>query len=341
MTKGAILFSPGPFGGAEKLILDSTKELNLEILLIKEMRNPAPCDFFIKELNNKGINYTEFASKSRYDKTLVKQLNTYINKMQIDFIHSHGLKANFINSFLMTKKLATQHGQTSHTLKMKVMEYIESIRLKKMDNLILVSEVMYEKTKHPRKILLENYVPENEKKLAQFQVNDKFKIAFAGRLSPEKGIEFLLESIELNQNTELHIYGDGLLSDYVKNRISSQIIYHGFTSSIQEELLDKQLLIIPSEREGLPMIALESLSLGLPVLATRVGGLPKLIADDTFLFDFGDIEGLNKKINFISQNYGKILNQTQMISQKVQEKYSKSHWIEKIKTIYDKVVNNL
>lgn len=337
MSRGALLFSPGPFGGAEKLILDSILGLQLEVLIIQEARNPEPSSFFIKELEKKSIKYRLFNSTKRYDQELIHQLNQHIHKENLQFVHSHGLKANFINSFLKTRRIATQHGQTSHSLKMKLMEVIENYRLKKMHKLILVSEAMYKATKHPNKILIENFIPTSSGKLLDYNRETPFKIIYAGRLSPEKGIEFLLENIAIPKNVELHLYGEGVLSDYVKSKTCSNIIFHGFSSNIQDKLVDKQLLIIPSQTEGLPMIALEAISLGLPILATKVGGLPKLLEEEIFLMNYNNAKELNDKIKYIIDNYHDVQSKTHKISSIVNQKYSKEKWLSSVKSLYESV----
>lgn len=337
MANGAILFSPGPFGGAEKLVLDSMKDLGLKIIIIKELRNIEPAQIFIDLLIAHNIKPIIVNSSKRYDKELIVKIAHIIQSNNIQFVHSHGLKANFINSFLKTKKVATQHGQTSHSFKMKIMEWIENRSLKKMNRVIFVSEKMFTDSKLKNKVLIENFIPDLGDLNQEVKFQNPFKIIFAGRLSKEKGIEFLLENIDLSENSELHIYGDGELKEYVLSKANDKIIYRGFSNNIKETLLSSNLLVIPSMREGLPLIALEACAIGLPILASKVGGLPKLLADDQFLFNFGNKSELNDKIQSISQNYSTLLERFKFVQKRTNDRYSKKNWLEKTKSLYDKL----
>lgn len=341
-NKGAILFSPGPFGGAEKVILESTLELKLPLLLIQEARNMAPSQEFEELLKSKGITYKTFISTKPVDKKLISELQDHIHENQIDFVHSHGMKANFINSYLQVKRVATQHGQTSHSLKTRIMEWIEAQRLKKMHALICVSDEMYKKTHHPQKILIENFIPISASPHSfSFNPDEVFKIVFAGRLSEEKGIRFLLETVSELEGIQLHIYGQGDLEPIVarfSNEKTQNIIYHGFTRDIHSALKSGHALIISSMREGLPMIALESAALGLPILATKVGGLPKLLAHkDKFLVDYGNKQDLKNKILAFKNDYAEYLKEFKQIQTDVIKTYSKESWLEETLAVYTKL----
>ena len=334
MNKGAILFSPGPFGGAEKLILDSVKDLQIPIIIIKELRNPKSARVFVDMLKEQDIEPIIIDSRKRYDKELILNLNKIIQDKNIHFIHSHGLKANFINASLNVKRIATQHGQTSHSLKMKLMELIENKSLKKMNQVIYVSEAMYKDSSLKNKILIENFIPELGNINNSIKMHKPFKIVYAGRLSKEKGIEFLLSSIDTSMNIELNIYGNGELKEYVTQNTNEKVLYHGFSTNIKETLLEANLLIIPSQREGLPMIALEACALGLPTLSTRVGGLPKLLENDKYLMEFENANELNEKIKHIINQYDEVLNQFQLIQDRTLENYSKKKWLDKVLKLY-------
>ena len=236
-NKAVFLFSPGPFGGAEKIVLRAAKAMEIPILLIKEKRNPKPCEEFIKKLSELHIEYLVINSSSRFDNKLIKELNSKINHLNIDTVHSHGMKANFINSFLKANRVATQHGKTSHTLKTRVLEKIEELRLKNIHKLVCVSEEMFENTRHPHKILVENFIPELlEYKQREKSEEERLKVVFIGRLSKEKGILPLLEIATKLKDFDFHIYGQGDLDHLIINasKSSQNIYYHGFDLEISK-----------------------------------------------------------------------------------------------------------
>ena len=116
------------------------------------------------------------------------------------------------------------------------------------------------------------------------------RVAFVGRLSPEKGPDLFCALARLGPSTLLYdCYGEGPMLPTLAAQYGDVVQFHGFTPS--ERIWPQVgLLVMPSRAEGLPLAALEALAAGVPVAASRVGGLPDLIrADETgWLFDVED-----------------------------------------------------
>lgn len=120
---------------------------------------------------------------------------------------------------------------------------------------------------------------------------------FVGRLSEEKGIRTLLQADATKQlPLPLKIAGDGpLLAEVASqsNGCGSQIttLGHRSANEIVQLMKDATVLVVPSIwYEGLPMAMVEALSVGLPVIASRIGGLPEIIEDGVsgLLFEPGN-----------------------------------------------------
>jgi len=83
---------------------------------------------------------------------------------------------------------------------------------------------------------------------------------------------------------ELHLIGDGELRPELERRfaaagVSDRVRLPGARNDIPSQLAMLDLLVLPSRWEGMPNAALEAMASGLPVVATRVGGTPEVVAD--------------------------------------------------------------
>jgi glycosyltransferase involved in cell wall biosynthesis len=119
------------------------------------------------------------------------------------------------------------------------------------------------------------------------------EILFAGRLSPEKGIQELLEAC---RGLNLVVAGDGPLRDLVPEAL-------GFLSTL--ELADRYrraaVVVCPSRREGFGIVCAEAMAHGKPVVATAVGGLQELVrhARTGFLVEPGNPAALRVAIKLL------------------------------------------
>ena len=109
---------------------------------------------------------------------------------------------------------------------------------------------------------------------------------YVGRLSPEKGVETILAADRLGHLPfPVHIVGDGPLLAEVERacvRPASRLVYLGrmARSQVAEQMKRATVLLVPSLwYEGFPMAMVEALSFGLPIIASRIGGLPEIVQD--------------------------------------------------------------
>jgi glycosyltransferase involved in cell wall biosynthesis len=336
IKKIAYLFSPGPFGGAEQIVLKSVQALQIQHLwLIEESRNPSPCQEFAKRCHENGIAFTLIGCDYQFDSQTLKKLKKLIKQFEVDIVHSHGMKANFFNALLPVKKIATQHGKTSHSLKTRLLETIEAIALKRMNKLICVSRQMYELEKHPHKVLVENFLSMTfQTKI--YQVNKILKLVYIGRLSKEKGLLDLWQALKKLQHIELTIVGEGqLLQQLQASRIESNTVrFVGFQKTIGGFLQEADALILPSHREGLPMIIIEAAAAGVPILASHVGGIPDVVGEAAILFKPEQPTEIVKSIELFNKSREIYNEKAKQLAPKIQERYGLTSWIKCMINLY-------
>jgi glycosyltransferase involved in cell wall biosynthesis len=109
-----------------------------------------------------------------------------------------------------------------------------------------------------------------------------------GRLSAQKGQAVLIDAfatlIESGVDAQLILAGDGELRAEIENRIAKHGL-HGRVritgwiaeQQIRELLLRSRALVLPSFAEGLPVVIMEALGMGRPVISTYVAGIPELV----------------------------------------------------------------
>jgi glycosyltransferase involved in cell wall biosynthesis len=118
--------------------------------------------------------------------------------------------------------------------------------------------------------------------------NKRYCIMLAS-FEPRKGHNYLLTAfsyvVESFPNLELHMYGDGNSHDYEriidtirKLKLDNHAFLHYFKDNIMESVRNSDLLLVPSQSyESFGLSIIEAMSLGVPVIATNVGGMPEVL----------------------------------------------------------------
>jgi glycosyltransferase involved in cell wall biosynthesis len=142
--------------------------------------------------------------------------------------------------------------------------------------------------------------------------DNDFVCVMMGRVTSEKGHSVMLAAAEIlmsaASNVKFLIAGEGPLLSELKSDAESRMLksvrFIGFRSDVPDVLSAADALILPSLYEGLGLSALEAMAAGLPVIGSRIGGVPEVVLDGEtgILFTSGDGAGLARGIERIMRD---------------------------------------
>ena len=180
--------------------------------------------------------------------------------------------------------------------------------------------------------------------------NEKL-LLFIARLVPLKNLLFLIrtlaEVVKERENVKLLIVGEGPLEKQTqawvkKLKVEEHVIFAG---RVQNEQLPQyysaaDIFVMSSTYENFPNAILEAMSCELPVVATKVGGIPMQIKEgiNGFLVESGNVEQFKKKLIFLLDNEFLAKEIGERNRQEVKEKYSWLESAKKLKAIYDSLL---
>ncbi|HPC94070.1 MAG TPA: glycosyltransferase family 4 protein [Sedimentisphaerales bacterium] len=129
-------------------------------------------------------------------------------------------------------------------------------------------------------------------------------VAFVGRISPEKGVETLVEAARVVPDIPFAIAGDDAGLAGLRETSPANVRWHGFLRG--EQLADlyrrSRIVVVPSRwYEGFPNVIVQAMMMGRPVICSNIGGLPEIVdAGNTgLLFETDNASDLARKIRYL------------------------------------------
>lgn len=191
-------------------------------------------------------------------------------------------------------------------------EKIEKILNKYIDHNICVSKSMYEYVKKNRNINNLTYIHNGydsngfyfDNSVSQCCSETKIKLVSVGSFYKVKGHDILLKTMQnLPKNYSLSLVGTGdLMSNYIdiirKSNLTDRVTILGRVEDLRTVLLNHDFFVLPSRSEGLPIAILEANACGLPVIASKVGGVSEVVKEyfNGLLFEPENADDLAVKI---------------------------------------------
>ena len=370
------LHSSSGLYGAESVILNLGKSLDVHgyhpIIGSLEV-DKSLFSSFARAAIESNLDTELIITRVKFSPIAIFKIAKLIRKRNVQIIHSHTFKTTILG-FFASRLTRIPLVETNHLFppmplsdkKLQLYAKIDAFFLRYADKTIAVSHKI-------KTSLADSGVPESkisviengidvekcravrleERVLARKELgleDGSFVIGGAGRLTEQKGFEYLLEAAKAvltrRKDVVFIIAGDGPLRGKLytymhKLKLDGNVNFLGFRKDILRILAAMDIFVMPSLDEGLPIAMLEAMAVGLPVIVTPVGEIPRVIENkqNGILIEPKNSDMLADKIIYLMENYkirGDIIDKAW---QTVKAKYSNEAMSKSYALIYDRLLN--
>ncbi len=169
-------------------------------------------------------------------------------------------------------------------------------------------------------------------------------VAFAGRLSPEKGIETLIAAARLLPHVPVRIAGEGILRESLARTAPPNVVFAGHLDkeALASLYAHARVCVVPSIwHEAFGLVAAEAMAIGLPVVASRMGALPEIVDESStgYLFaadDPGDLAAALERLWAAPQQCSEM---GLAGREKVRREYTRDVYYSRLMRVYEHVLS--
>lgn len=315
------------FGGPERQMLGLSRALRPDVeTLFLTFAEGGKAQPLVDEVRRAGMAAEMLTNNFPAISRCAREIADRLTAWKADVVCTSGYKPDILGWLASRRcgvpQVIVSHGWTAATWKVRMYEAIDRFVHRKADAVVSVSEGQAAKVRATgvpaeRMTTIVNAVGSDAFAAADpsyaamlremFSRPVRWILGAAGRFSPEKGMDTLVEAAAILGKTHpdagVVIFGEGPTRPDLEERIgrhglNDRVVLAGFRGDVGKFLPHLDVGVLPSNTEGLPVILLEMLAAGRPVVATSVGGIPEVIADGStgWLVPAGQPETLAKKL---------------------------------------------
>jgi glycosyltransferase involved in cell wall biosynthesis len=356
----------GAGGGPDKTILNSPRFLApWDYRMLCAYMHP-PGDQGFDTLRQRAARWEapllSVLDRGPWDGRVLPQFLEICRRERVAIWHGHDYKSNLIGLLLRPfwpmRLITTVHGWVDR--RVRLYYGIDRLCLRHYERVICVSEDLREEclgrgVEKGRCVLIENGI--DTRQFSRGLATDEAKaslgipprhlvVGAVGRLSAEKGFDVLIRAadrlLRAGLDLELLIAGEGDEEPRLRALISEldrddRIRLLGYRSDTVELYQAMDVFALSSHREGLPNVLLEAMAMQVPVVSTRIAGIPGLIRHDEngLLVQPGSVEELTRAVARLLKNTDFRDRLGRAGRATVETRYSFEARMDRIKALYD------
>jgi glycosyltransferase involved in cell wall biosynthesis len=357
----------GP-GGAETVVLNLASRLDSNrfrsIVLLPRQ------DWLSERLQERGVSTFFVDSKAWYDFRMPLGMARLVHKEKVDLIHSHLPGQNFysclVGRLTGRKTIATYHGAIELSQSGRLRGGIQFWWVRRSaDKVVVVCDFV-------GAMLRRSGFPANKVVRIHNGIDvDPFRVPADGRLRRElglrngtrligtvanvrqsKGYEFFIQAarrvVDVRPDVLFVASGDidpiiakPLLSSVERLGLKERFLFLGFRTDVPEFLSELDVFVLPSVSEGFPLVALEAMASGRPVVVTRSGGPQEIVDDEQtgFLIPPADPNIMAQRICELLDNPQRAATLGGAAREKVASTFTLDRMIDEYERLYERLLD--
>jgi glycosyltransferase involved in cell wall biosynthesis len=322
------------FGGPERQTLGLARALSPGVRShVASFAEGGRCEAYLDEVRAAGFDATRLTRDTPRLAAAVHEIVSLIRRTNAAVLFTHTYKPHLLGRFAAKRAgiphVVVSRGWTGENAKVRLYERLDRWNLRHVDRVAAVSDGQAKKvlaTGCPpgRVTVIRNAArvgafgsphPSGRETLLRCFRDTPVShvVCAAGRLSPEKGFDVLVDAapsvLQTHPSAGFVVFGDGFERPSLEARakaLGGRFVFAGFTAELDRLLPHADVVVLPSRTEGLPNVALEASAAGVPVVATAVGGTPEVIADGEtgFLVPSEDASAMADRIGRLLADVG-------------------------------------
>lgn len=271
-----------------------------------------PVSAFERAARDSHLQVVSLPEAFPFDPRILPAIRRTLRQLQPDIVESHDCKSHLLAWILRAtlsrrhrfEWVAFHHGYTRTSLRMDLYQQLDRLTLRHADAVVTLCqpfarELVSRGVSATRLQVISNFIdrrkrtPDEDCRALRTRVgigaNDLVLLS-VGRLSPEKGHADLFEALGQlpervgDRRVRLLLVGEGAeraMLESLAHSLGDRIIFAGFQPDTWPFYCLADVFVLPSHSEGSPLVVLEAMAAGLPIVATAVGGVPDLVENET------------------------------------------------------------
>ena len=352
-------------GGAESVVRSlarAQQTAGARVSVVPILPGSSTAADFLRELGEAHVGVHPVQISNRGYLSERRRFAALIDELSPDVVHSHGYRADVVDALSARHRAAivsTVHGFTGG-MRNRVYQWLQCRAYRQFDAVVAVSEPLGRHLatrigRTPLHVLPNAYesssfaLPRARARSALGIPPDAFCVGWVGRISPEKGPDVLVDMVsELKTLDSLHVamIGDGPLGNAMKAyarqlRVQHAIRWCGRLPNADQFFSAFDVLVVSSRTEGTPMVVLEAMASNVPIVATRVGGIPNMLSQDTAVLvpPESPVE-LAEAVRAVFMDPGAAQRRTDAARQRLDTAYRVDSWVSRYDKIYAEALEN-
>jgi glycosyltransferase involved in cell wall biosynthesis len=373
MTRVMHVVAPSAVGGLERMVqtLAAAQRAHdgfedVRVLALLRQGEPG-AEGFAAPLREQGVAVHMISAPARAYATERAAIEAHCATHRPHVIHSHGAHADVVSTgsgrAIGAASVTTMHGLAGGGLLNRGYEWLQRRSCRRKDAVVAVARPL-------AKRLVDDGIPaermhvvrnawrptapplsRQDARRALGLAESRFTVGWVGRVSHEKGLDVLLDAFPslAAYCCHLAVIGEGRERPRLERRVAEMglgpkhsVSWHGEVPDASRLLPAFDVLVISSRTEGTPMVLLEAMAAHVPVIATRVGGIPDVIGEDeALLVASEDPRAIAQAICTVQRDTFSARQRATDAHARVQRESDLGRWVDRYRYVYDAALGSV